>query len=82
MKIVDYGYLIPSIIIIVGIPLLLYIKVAQHPTRSLDLTIYGSTIETALLAYYIDKNIEQTFGTENKKYLNITIVSPFDPPPV
>jgi hypothetical protein len=57
MKIVDYGYLIPSIIIIVGIPLLLYIKVAQHPTRSLDLTIYGSTIETALLAYYIDKNI-------------------------
>jgi hypothetical protein len=57
MKIIDYGYLLPSLIIIFGIPLLLYLKLAHYPTKSLDITIYGSTIETALLAYYIDKNI-------------------------
>lgn len=44
MKIVDYGYLIPSLIIIVGIPFLIYIKLAQHLTKPLDITIYGSTI--------------------------------------
>ena len=80
MKIVDYGYVIPSLIILVGIPLLLYIKLSQHTANPLDITIYGSTIETAILAYYIDKNIEKVYGKESKKYLNVTIVSPFDPP--
>lgn len=44
MKIVDFGYLIPSIIILLGIPLLFYIKLVTHSTKSLDVTIYGSTI--------------------------------------
>lgn len=82
MKIVDYSYLIPSLIMILGIPVLFYLKLSSHETHSLSITIYGSTIETALLAYYIDKNIEKVYGSyeEGKKYLNITIVSPFDPP--
>lgn len=44
MKIIDYGYLIPSAIVILGIPLLMIIKLSQHSTNPLDITIYGSTI--------------------------------------